>query len=184
MSLAEAKARRAEKEARIQLEDEHYIEEMRQNIILANAAKSLGISRQELEKRQADRAFSRLSFVERREARELENLADFIDNNTDEDEDDNEESAGPDIHWDCLDCGVDTDEIKENYMVTEDVWLTAHPDDDGKLCIGCLEARLGRQLTTEDFTKALINYPVEGHTSARMLHRVGDWEKIPEDTLS
>ena len=62
----------------------------------------------------------------------------------------------------CRDCGLDTgggpSGIDEYYGVHEAVWGAAGmPREDGMLCIGCLEARLGRQLTHEDLTGAPIN---------------------------
>lgn len=59
--------------------------------------------------------------------------------------------------FECLDCHVDTSAIKEYYMVKNKVWRKAHPDDNGMLCISCLETRLGRVLTYKDFTKCLLN---------------------------
>ena len=59
--------------------------------------------------------------------------------------------------FDCMDCGVDTKEIHEYYSVVDDVWLAANPDDFGMLCISCLENRLGRALTANDFTDYPIN---------------------------
>lgn len=77
----------------------------------------------------------------------------------------------------CNDCGWPTywaDRPHEYYMVTDAVWAEAgmSPDGDawwddyghwhdenasGHLCIGCLEDRLGRELTRADFTDARIN---------------------------
>jgi formate-dependent nitrite reductase cytochrome c552 subunit len=57
----------------------------------------------------------------------------------------------------CLDCAACTNCNYEYYMVTDEVWLTAHPEDNGMLCIGCLEQRLGRTLGYADFTGAPIN---------------------------
>lgn len=64
----------------------------------------------------------------------------------------------------CCDCGVDTQAIHEWYMVHYDVWLAAAgnawltPDSYGMfLCVGCIEGRLGRSLTGDDFTSAPIN---------------------------
>jgi hypothetical protein len=55
----------------------------------------------------------------------------------------------------CVDCDVDTLGTGELYMVHDDVW----PLDKlgGMMCIGCLEARIGRRLTPEDFTDVPIN---------------------------
>lgn len=62
--------------------------------------------------------------------------------------------CGVDYGWPvaCMDCGADTLPLgcsgrAEFYMVTAEVWAAAgaapFPADD-ILCIGCLEARLGR----------------------------------------
>lgn len=60
--------------------------------------------------------------------------------------------------FDCVDCGVDTDVIDEYYMVHDHVWLSSGIGlNDGMLCVGCLERRIGRTLTAADFTDAPIN---------------------------
>jgi hypothetical protein len=52
--------------------------------------------------------------------------------------------------WRCKDCGIDV--IDEYYFVSDDLWDRAtYPDMDGKLCIGCLEGRIGRRLVRADF---------------------------------
>jgi hypothetical protein len=72
--------------------------------------------------------------------------------------------------WSCVDCGVNTapgmlskaavyagaevtfDERCEVYTVRRRVWkATGMKDDGGCLCIGCLEKRIARRLTPEDF---------------------------------
>lgn len=58
----------------------------------------------------------------------------------------------------CVDCGVDTSEINEYYMVTDAVWrATGLGKRDGMLCIGCLETRLNRRLAPQDFPPFPIN---------------------------
>ena len=62
----------------------------------------------------------------------------------------------------CHDCGTDTLSCKagvptEYYMVHPEVWSAAGMPAHGYLCIGCLEARLGRQLHRHDFPRAPIN---------------------------
>lgn len=84
----------------------------------------------------------------------------------------------------CDDCGVDTTPEPpagwEYYMVHDPVWAAAGmpvPDDpegfvgEGILCIGCLEKRLGRKLTPDDFTGAPVNWP-SVMMSARLFSRV------------
>jgi len=56
-------------------------------------------------------------------------------------------------------------------MVTDEVWNAAWPTGRGMLCIGCLEDRLGRQLTSDDFTDAPINQGVFGY-SERLRQRL------------
>jgi hypothetical protein len=66
-----------------------------------------------------------------------------------------------DLSTACLDCGRETlptgPGTAEYYMVHDHVWEAAHAPEHGYLCIGCLEARLGRQLHRLDFTSAQIN---------------------------
>ena len=61
--------------------------------------------------------------------------------------------------WTCRDCGADTD--REYYMLKSWIWKRAagHIPEvyDDELCIGCVESRLGRELTSADFTKAPVN---------------------------
>jgi hypothetical protein len=75
----------------------------------------------------------------------------------------------------CLDCQTETTftprgKNDEYYMIHNDLWLKANPAGAGKLCIGCLEKRIGRRLTPEDFTDcSLNNFPRgSGRLSSRL----------------
>jgi hypothetical protein len=64
----------------------------------------------------------------------------------------------------CRDCDLDTvwagmpNGPWEYYMVHDHVWAqTGLGPYDGMLCVGCIEFRLGRRLTPEDFTDAPVN---------------------------
>jgi hypothetical protein len=57
----------------------------------------------------------------------------------------------------CLDCGRDTIDIGHDYMIHNELWLSIHPKNDGKLCLTCVEKRLGRPLSTKDFSDLPIN---------------------------
>lgn len=57
----------------------------------------------------------------------------------------------------CSDCGIDTREIDEYYMVHFELWEQVIPERNGFLCIGCLEERLGRELNAEDFLDCPLN---------------------------
>jgi hypothetical protein len=64
--------------------------------------------------------------------------------------------------WHCRDCGVDTTPCTgkrgcrhkkgrwELYLVHDELWAAAGMQH-GYLCIGCLEARIGRRLVPQDF---------------------------------
>lgn len=75
----------------------------------------------------------------------------------------------------CCDCGVRTVYLGESYYVHDTVrsqaGMTCYR---GRLCIGCLEARLGRQLTAADFTDCPANDPAHWHTyrSPRFIDRL------------
>ena len=62
----------------------------------------------------------------------------------------------PKLHmdWSCDDCKVNTQ--REYYMVWDGIW-EEFGCGEGLLCVGCLEARLGRKLDKYDFNKYPIN---------------------------
>ncbi len=82
----------------------------------------------------------------------------------------------------CRDCGIDTTPRDgegnphvsgwEWYVVRDEVWKQATSDERGILCIGCLEERLGRQLTPQDFADLPINKATAVDT-ARLGERKG-----------
>jgi hypothetical protein len=60
----------------------------------------------------------------------------------------------------CTDCRWCTPLLGEYYMVHDHVWKAAGMEPEGGcLCIGCLEERLGRMLTPDDFKDCLLNDP-------------------------
>ena len=75
--------------------------------------------------------------------------------------------------FDCVDCGVHTADIGEYYMVNDDVW-TVHGVNTGMLCIGCLEHRMNRQLTSNDFSNCALNIVNNNHydQSQRLVDRL------------
>jgi hypothetical protein len=75
--------------------------------------------------------------------------------------------------WRCLDCKVNTDAIDEYYMLQNEVWAEANPEIDGKLCISCVERRIGRTLTAADFTSGKINTSTTLCRSPRLIDRLG-----------
>jgi hypothetical protein len=56
-------------------------------------------------------------------------------------------------------------------MVTDEAWAIANPKKYGMLCIGCLESRLGRTLTGDDFPDYPINDGIFG-MSPRLKARI------------
>ena len=66
----------------------------------------------------------------------------------------------------CRSCGIDTLHVgtaprcHECYMVQDLLWARATRGRTRSfLCIGCLEQRIGRELTAADFTDVPINQP-------------------------
>jgi hypothetical protein len=90
----------------------------------------------------------------------------------------------------CADCGTDTlpldpGKSAEFYMVHDHIWAAAGmppiPAMRDYLCVGCIEARLGHQLTAADFTDVDVNsISAEfaryawSHRSGRLLGRLID----------
>jgi hypothetical protein len=73
----------------------------------------------------------------------------------------------------CMDCGADVTFVTpdEYYMVRDALWLRANPEGVGKLCVGCLEARLGRRLKPRDFIDSPVNQRFSA-MSARLRSRI------------
>jgi hypothetical protein len=80
----------------------------------------------------------------------------------------------------CKDCGTDTtppEGAREDYKVHDELWRAAGmPEEDGDvyLCVGCLEKRLGRELTAEDFTSCPVNNvsPEQSHRLRARLNTI------------
>jgi hypothetical protein len=79
------------------------------------------------------------------------------------------ERMPPPWPWYCVDCGIDCEEIGEGYMVRDDLWPIGK--DDGMLCIGCLERRLGRRLMRQDLDLG-GDWHTKRHLSARLRERL------------
>lgn len=77
-------------------------------------------------------------------------------------------------YWTCTDCGVDTWALGEALWTLRDrVWDVAYPRyrsgagvGCSRPCIGCLERRLGRTLTSDDFV-----WFEEGQISSQLRNR-------------
>lgn len=59
--------------------------------------------------------------------------------------------------WLCMDCGKDTYESQEYFMLRNKLWKAVHSAVDGMLCLACTEVRLGRPLTKRDFAPVPVN---------------------------
>jgi hypothetical protein len=68
-------------------------------------------------------------------------------------------------NWRCVDCDYDTSPInplektrgyKNYYMVNNDLWAKFGVGRK-MLCIPCLEKRIGREVTKQDFTDCMLN---------------------------
>jgi hypothetical protein len=61
------------------------------------------------------------------------------------------------LRWLCMDCGKDTFQSEEYFMLWYKVWRSINYKIEGMLCLNCVEMRLGRQLASSDFNRATIN---------------------------
>ena len=84
-----------------------------------------------------------------------------------------------DDHFKCADCGRNTCiPPREFYAVHDALWSEACavepvlPDESGMLCIGCLEQRLGRELTGADFKPCGLTGNPRPKSSKRLLDRL------------
>lgn len=96
------------------------------------------------------------------------------------------------IDEECVDCKVNCMENGEYYMVTDACWARAAiGKHDGMLCIGCLEARLGKKLNWRNFTDCPLNWRnalIPGYGSARLQDRLlssaaSRWVKGAQEAL-
>lgn len=62
--------------------------------------------------------------------------------------------------------------IGEHYFIHTDLWLSAVGSIYGMLCVDCLEKRLGRQLTHEDFPTNIVNSPKYEKKSQKLMNRL------------
>lgn len=61
-----------------------------------------------------------------------------------------------DPNFTCFDCGKDTCNGHDYYVVWDYLWKKFGVGD-GMLCIQCFEKRIGRKLTKEDFVPCPVN---------------------------
>jgi hypothetical protein len=71
----------------------------------------------------------------------------------------------------CRDCRLHVGVANEWYMVHDEVWPLE--PEGGLLCIGCLEARIGRSLVSSDFTDCPANTEPTYRRSLRLRARLG-----------
>ena len=81
-------------------------------------------------------------------------------------------------HFKCIDCGINTHDIKEYYMVKNEIWFGLKLNRSGMLCIGCLENRLGRRLKPNDFPDLPINTNPFNEHSERLKERLKGIEYV------
>jgi len=83
----------------------------------------------------------------------------------------------------CVDCDVNTVYIKESYMVIDSVWKeSGMTSQGGRLCVGCIERRLGRKLQCSDFFVIGCNinaYIYPFMASKRLRERLHSYNRKP-----
>lgn len=75
-------------------------------------------------------------------------------------------------NFNCIDCYVDTCRLGEYYMVHDLIWATAKLAE-GMICVGCLEKRLGRTLTPDDFLECPLTWWPGEPISDTLRNRLG-----------
>mgnify|MGYP001002757325 CR=1 FL=1 len=69
------------------------------------------------------------------------------------------------VNWNCEDCGKNTDNGTDYYMVEDDIWAKYGPDDKKDLlCISCLERRMGRPLEGLDIKLCHLTVDMNTYT--------------------
>ena len=65
---------------------------------------------------------------------------------------------------DCCPSGIPSDgktgPMFTPYMVKNDIWAKVSRSTNARLCLDCLQKRLGRKLVIEDFQTISFNYPI------------------------
>lgn len=77
------------------------------------------------------------------------------------------------VDYGCARCGLCTcsRHLAEYYMVAREIWRR-HGAGRGMLCIGCLEARMGRPLVQADFLDVRLNTDADQPRSPRLADRL------------
>lgn len=113
----------------------------------------------------------------------VEDLRDMVEAHDYYHSDEFKEAYGDGSSAHCIDCGVHTVQIGEYYNVHDRIWEESG-GEDGLLCIGCLENRLGRMLVPDDFGYCLINWDPLYFRSARFFDRLGWGQYLDTDEKS
>lgn len=75
----------------------------------------------------------------------------------------------------CIDCHADTSKINEYYMLKNWLWKKIRGGRH-MLCLNCVENRLGRRLTSRDFTDCPLNLLTDPWPkSIRFINRLMDF---------
>ena len=83
-----------------------------------------------------------------------------------------------DTSFRCVDCAKDTGETGEYYTVEDHVWAASGLEPHGgMLCLACLERRIRRPLTGQDFTAI---YPSRSAWEQHIAARSGNADQVPE----
>ena len=78
----------------------------------------------------------------------------------------------------CVGCGQST--LGEFYRLRDHIWAGANCNATGaELCIGCVDERLGRRLTREDFDNVPANFDRTIPKRQRLLYRLGIQPAFP-----
>jgi|ETNmetMinimDraft_2_1059921.scaffolds.fasta_scaffold157905_1 hypothetical protein len=67
------------------------------------------------------------------------------------------------VNRDCGNCYEDCFVESQRFMLNDDLWLEVNNGKkEGKLCLDCVEDKLGRELTMYDLKDVQVNYKFAG----------------------
>ena len=75
--------------------------------------------------------------------------------------------------YNCLNCKIDVYKSDGCYMLNDSIWNQIHNSKSGFLCISCVEIKLNRQLTKDDFNNSYVNKRNWGTRSIKLASRLG-----------
>lgn len=72
----------------------------------------------------------------------------------------------------CHDCGVNTLESNEYYVLKDKIWKATNLPKRSMACISCVEKRINRLLDHNDFQDVPLHNPCDFNLSKKLMERL------------